>query len=139
MGLFTAITITLHNFPEGVATFLAALEDPITGIAIAAAVALHNIPEGISVSVPIFSATGRRRKAFIFSLFSGLAEPLGALVAMATLGWLIPLHILGPECRIQRDSSGVTWSGSRGRTRHIPSYQQLQRDTFSVPLMRPLR
>ena len=95
MGLFTAITITLHNFPEGIATFLAALEDLITGIAIAAAVALHNIPEGISVSVPIFFATGRRRKAFIFSLFSGLAEPLGALVAMATLGWLIPLHIMG--------------------------------------------
>jgi zinc transporter, ZIP family len=95
MGLFTAITITLHNFPEGIATFLAALEDPITGIALAVAVALHNIPEGVSVSVPIFFATGRRRQAFIFSLLSGLAEPLGALVAMASLGWLIPLHVMG--------------------------------------------
>jgi zinc transporter, ZIP family len=67
MGLFTAITITLHNFPEGIATFLAALEDPTTGIAIAAAVALHNIPEGVSVSVPIFYASGTRRQAFILS------------------------------------------------------------------------
>jgi zinc transporter, ZIP family len=95
MGLFTAITITLHNFPEGIATFLAALEDPTTGIAIAAAVALHNIPEGVSVSVPIFFASGTRRQAFILSLFSGLAEPLGALVAIATLGWLLPVHIMG--------------------------------------------
>jgi len=60
MGLFTALAIAIHNFPEGVATFLAALEDPRTGVAIALAVALHNIPEGVSVSVPIFYATGSR-------------------------------------------------------------------------------
>ena len=64
MGLFTALAIAIHNFPEGLATFLAALEDPSLGIAIAIAIALHNIPEGISVSVPIFYATGDRKKAF---------------------------------------------------------------------------
>ncbi len=85
MGVFTAIAITIHNFPEGLATFLAALEDPGLGIAIAIAVALHNIPEGISVSVPIFYATGNRRKAFVYSLLSGLAEPLGAIIAYAAL------------------------------------------------------
>ncbi len=78
MGLFTALAIGIHNFPEGLATFLAALEDPSLGLAIAVAIALHNIPEGISVSVPIFYATGSRRKAFFYSVLSGLAEPVGA-------------------------------------------------------------
>jgi ZIP family zinc transporter len=81
MGIFTALAIAIHNLPEGLATFLAALEDPSLGIAIAIAIALHNIPEGISVSVPIFYATGNRKKAFIYSSLSGLAEPLGAMVA----------------------------------------------------------
>jgi ZIP family zinc transporter len=85
IGLFTALAIAIHNFPEGLATFLAALEDPGLGVAIAIAIALHNIPEGISVSVPIFYATGNRRKAFMYSLLSGLAEPLGAALAYIVL------------------------------------------------------
>ena len=97
MGLFTALAIGIHNFPEGLATFLAALNNPSLGIAIAVAIALHNIPEGISVSVPIFYATGNRRKAFILSFLSGLAEPVGAVSVYLVLrffwGWqtaLIP-------------------------------------------------
>jgi ZIP family zinc transporter len=84
-GLFTALAIGIHNFPEGLATFLAALHDPSLGVAIAVAVALHNIPEGISVSVPIFYATGNRKKAFFYSLLSGLAEPVGAGIAYLAL------------------------------------------------------
>jgi len=79
MGIFTAIAIAVHNFPEGLATFIAALKDPSLGIATAVAIAIHNIPEGMSVSVPIFFATGSRKKAFFYSFLSGLAEPLGAL------------------------------------------------------------
>ena len=85
MGMFTALAIGIHNFPEGLATFLAALHDPSLGLAIAIAIALHNIPEGISVSVPIFYATGNRKKAFLYSVLSGLAEPIGAIVAYAAL------------------------------------------------------
>ena len=85
MGLFTALAIGIHNFPEGLATFLAALQDPGLGIAIAIAIALHNIPEGISVSVPIYYATGKRRKAFVYSLLSGLSEPVGAILAYFVL------------------------------------------------------
>ena len=85
MGLFTALAIAIHNFPEGLATFLAALEDPKVGAAIAIAIALHNIPEGISVSVPIFYATGDRKKAFVYSFLSGLAEPVGAIIAYVAL------------------------------------------------------
>ncbi len=81
MGLFTALAIGIHNFPEGLATFLAALEDPNLGVAIAIAIALHNIPEGVSVSVPIYYATGKRRTAFLYSFLSGLAEPIGAGIA----------------------------------------------------------
>jgi ZIP family zinc transporter len=103
MGLFTALAIGIHNFPEGLATFLVALEDPSLGVAIAVAVALHNIPEGMSVSVPIYFATGSRRKAFIYSALSGLAEPVGAIVAYAVLvllagggGAVIPGNLVGP-------------------------------------------
>lgn len=81
MGIFTAIAVAIHNFPEGIATFMTALNDPAVGIAIAVAVAIHNIPEGIAVSVPIYYATSSRRKAFFYSFLSGLAEPVGALLA----------------------------------------------------------
>lgn len=102
MGMFTALAIAIHNFPEGLATFLAALEDPSLGIPIAIAIALHNIPEGISVSVPIFYATGNRKKAFIYSFLSGLAEPVGAAIAYIALRFFfggdsgaIPSQVMG--------------------------------------------
>ncbi len=88
-GVFTALAIAIHNFPEGLVTFLAALHDPALGVAIAIAIALHNIPEGISVSVPIYYATGKRRKAFVYSFLSGLAEPLGALIAYGILRLIV--------------------------------------------------
>ncbi len=80
MGLFSALAIGIHNFPEGLATFTAAIQDPALGISIAIAIAIHNIPEGIAVSVPIYFATGSRKKAFKLSFLSGLSEPLGALL-----------------------------------------------------------
>lgn len=94
-GIFTALAIAIHNFPEGLATFLAALTDPALGVAIAVAVAIHNIPEGIAVSVPIFYATGKRRKAFWLSFLSGLAEPVGALVGYLLLFWFFNGIVFG--------------------------------------------
>jgi zinc transporter, ZIP family len=81
IGIMTALAVGIHNFPEGIATFVSALHDPAVGVAIAVAVAIHNIPEGIAVSVPLYYATGSRRKAFLYSFLSGLAEPVGALLA----------------------------------------------------------
>lgn len=102
MGLFTALAIGIHNFPEGLATFLAALQDPGLGVAIAVAVALHNIPEGISVSVPIYYATGKRSRAFVYSFLSGLAEPVGAIIAYFAIllatggeGGVLPPQVMG--------------------------------------------
>jgi len=89
VGVFSAIAIGIHNFPEGLATFMAALTDLSLGIPIAIAIAIHNIPEGIAVSVPIYYATGSRKKAFFYSFSSGLAEPVGALI-----GWLILLPFM---------------------------------------------
>lgn len=89
MGLMTALAIGLHNFPEGLATFVAALKDPHLAIPIVVAIAIHNIPEGIAVSVPIYQATGSKKKAFTYSFLSGLAEPIGALI-----GWLILLPFM---------------------------------------------
>ena len=80
MGLFSALAIGIHNFPEGLATFMGAMTDPALGISIAVAIAIHNIPEGIAVSAPIYYATKSRRKAFWWSFASGLSEPIGALI-----------------------------------------------------------
>ena len=89
MGVFTALAIAIHNFPEGLATFTAAISDPKLGIPIAVAIAIHNIPEGIDVAVPIFYATGSKMKAFKLSFLSGLSEPVGALVGYLILyRWL---------------------------------------------------
>ncbi|MDR1414533.1 MAG: zinc transporter ZupT [Odoribacteraceae bacterium] len=85
VGILTAIAIAVHNFPEGLATFIAGLSDPGIAYPITLAIAIHNIPEGIAVSVPIFFATGSRRKAFTYSFLSGLAEPAGALVGFLLL------------------------------------------------------
>ncbi|MEG0779184.1 MAG: zinc transporter ZupT [Oscillospiraceae bacterium] len=88
-GLFTALAIGIHNFPEGLATFVSALQEPGLAIPIVAAIAIHNIPEGIAVSVPIYYATGSKKTAFLYSFASGVSEPVGAL-----LGYLILLPIM---------------------------------------------
>ena len=84
MGFLTALALAIHNFPEGLATFVAALQSPSLAIPIVVAIAIHNIPEGIAVSVPIYQATHSKKKAFTYSFLSGLAEPIGALV-----GWFV--------------------------------------------------
>lgn len=84
-GVFTALAIAIHNFPEGLATFVSALGDMKIAIPIAVAIAIHNIPEGISVSVPIYYATGDKKKAFIYSFLSGMSEPVGAIVGYVFL------------------------------------------------------
>lgn len=89
MGILSAFAIAIHNFPEGLATFIVALQDIKLGLPIAVAIAIHNIPEGIAISVPIFYATGNRKKAFKYSFLSGLAEPVGA-----AFGFLILMPFL---------------------------------------------
>ncbi len=97
-GLFVALGLGIHNFPEGMASFATTLSDPQLGIAIAVAIAIHNIPEGLAVSAPVYAATGSRTKAFWWSFLSGVAEPAGALLAAlvlmpflngSVLGWLL--------------------------------------------------
>lgn len=86
MGLLSALAITAHNLPEGMATFFASLDSPSLGAPLALAIAIHNIPEGIAVAIPVLVATGSRRAALLASLVSGLAEPIGALLGYAVLG-----------------------------------------------------
>ncbi len=95
MGLFSAFAIALHNFPEGLATFYASLADSRLGLGIAVAIALHNIPEGVAVALPIYQATKNRKKAFNFALFSGLAEPVGALIGFLIFSSFLPTAIFG--------------------------------------------
>ena len=98
MGMLVAVGIAIHNFPEGMATMIGALHDIKLGWAIAVAIAIHNIPEGLAISVPIYAATGSRRKAFFWSFLSGASEPVGAGLAAlvllpflndAVLGWTV--------------------------------------------------
>jgi ZIP family zinc transporter len=94
-GIGVALAITLHNFPEGMATFFLTLEDPQVGLAVGAAIAIHNIPEGIAVAIPLYYATKSRAKAFGFGAISGLAEPLGAILGYLVLRPFMNDTILG--------------------------------------------
>jgi len=94
-GLGVALAVTLHNFPEGMATFFLTLDDPQVGLSVALAIAIHNIPEGIAVVVPIYYATRNRSLAFGFGALSGLAEPLGAIIGYALLQPFITDYVLG--------------------------------------------
>jgi len=89
-GMLTAVVVAAHNLPEGVATFFSSLQDTRLGITIALAIAIHNIPEGIAISVPVYYATGSRRRAFWYSFASGLSEPVGAII-----GYLLLKPFLG--------------------------------------------
>lgn len=61
------------------------------GISLAAAIAIHNIHEGISIAIPVYYATGSRRKAVIATGLSALAEPSGAII-----GYVLLAPYLGP-------------------------------------------
>lgn len=91
MGILTGLAVGIHNFPEGLATFVATLSSPSLGIALAVAIAMHNIPEGVCVAMPVYYATGSKWKAFLWAFLSGVSEPVGAL-----LGWLVLKDVFGP-------------------------------------------
>lgn len=94
-GFVTALVIALHNFPEGLATFISALQMPSVALSVTMAIAIHNIPEGIAVSVPIYQATGSKKKALMYSFMSGLAEPLGAVLGYFILAPFITQTVFG--------------------------------------------
>ena len=94
-GLFVALGIGIHNFPEGMASFVGALKDPALGLSIAAAIAIHNIPEGLAVAAPVFAASGSRKKALLWTFLSGIVEPLGAAVAALILLPFLSDAVLG--------------------------------------------
>jgi ZIP family zinc transporter len=94
-GLLLALGVSIHNFPEGMATFVATLESFSIGFPIALAVAIHNIPEGLAISAPVYAATGNQRKAFLWSFFSGVSEVAGAILAAVTLMPLLSETLMG--------------------------------------------
>ncbi len=89
LGILSMITLMIHNFPEGILTFLSTYLDTSLGIKLTIAIAMHNIPEGIAIAVPIYYATGSKLKALSKTLLSGLAEPLGAIIAYIFLARFI--------------------------------------------------
>jgi ZIP family zinc transporter len=91
IGLLATLAITIHNFPEGMATFFATLDNPSVGASLAIAIAVHNIPEGVSIALPVYYATGSKKMAFLATGISGLAEPVGALI-----GYLVLAPFLSP-------------------------------------------
>ncbi len=95
LGLFSTIAIMVHNFPEGMATFISSYENPSLGLYITLAIMLHNIPEGISIAVPIYASTKSKLKAFKYTFISGIAEPLGAIITFLFLKPFINELMLG--------------------------------------------
>lgn len=94
-GFMTAIAICIHNFPEGMATFLTTTQDLTLGIPVAFAIAIHNIPEGIAVALPIYHVTGKKRYAMLYASLSGITEPIGALAGMFIFGLFVPQILVG--------------------------------------------
>lgn len=95
VGVVAMVAITLHNFPEGIATFMSSYQNAVMGISISLAIAMHNIPEGIAVAMPIYYSTGNRFKALRYTLYSGLSEPVGAVLAYLILKPFISEFLLG--------------------------------------------
>ncbi len=95
LGIFSMLAIIMHNIPEGIATFLSSSSNLSLGISLAIGIPLHNIPGGISISVPVYSATGSKKRAFIYTLISALAEPLGGVIAYLFLAPIITDNIMG--------------------------------------------
>lgn len=95
IGVLSSIVIAVHNFPEGLATFVSAMESNSLGISIAFAIALHNIPEGIAIAIPIYYATSKKRRAILYATLSGLAEPLGGLAGFLLLSTLLSDSLMG--------------------------------------------
>ena len=87
-GILSTFAVSIHNLPEGLMVFMAALMDPGMGLGIALAIAVHNIPEGIAIASPIYNATGSKSKALIYSTLSGLTEPFGAFIA-----WVLFMNV----------------------------------------------
>lgn len=94
-GLLTAIAICVHNFPEGMATFMTSTQDVTLGMSVGLAIAIHNIPEGIAVALPVYQATGKRRYAMLYAALSGLSEPIGAVIGMFLLNIFMPQIMVG--------------------------------------------
>jgi len=94
-GILTAVALAIHNFPEGLGTFLVTSQNLTLGISIAVAIALHNIPEGIAVALPIYHATGKKRMAMWYAFWTGMTEPLGALIGLGLLNWFLPQTCVG--------------------------------------------
>ena len=95
MGILSAIAIALHNIPEGIVTYVGFMDDPFVGLPLAIGIACHNIPEGLSVALPVYYATKSRNKAFFWSLLSGFAEPLGAILCMLVLQHFMNDYVFG--------------------------------------------
>ena len=94
-GLLMAIAICIHNFPEGMATFLTTSHSLTLGISVGLAIAIHNIPEGIAVALPIYHSTGKKRYATLYAALSGISEPIGAVIGMLLLHFFMPQIMIG--------------------------------------------
>ena len=94
-GLLTAIAICVHNFPEGMATFLTTTQNLTLGISVGLAIAIHNIPEGFAIALPIYHVTGKKRYAMLYASLSGISEPIGALIGMLLFTLFLPQVLVG--------------------------------------------
>lgn len=134
--LFLAMAI--HNIPEGLAVGFAfgvalATEGAAQAGAFASALGLaigigiQNFPEGAAVSLPMAEELGSKNKAFLYGAFSGILEPIAAIIGIllaSSLTIMMPWFLsfaagamiyvvveeLIPEARLSADSHWGTWA-----------------------------
>lgn len=94
-GIITAIVVAIHNLPEGLATFFTTSQNLALGLGIVFAIAIHNIPEGMAISIPVYQATHSKRRAFLYSFLSGIAEPVGGVIGFVIIKTFFPNMCLG--------------------------------------------
>lgn len=140
VGMMAAFAITAHNFPEGLATFFATLENPAVGMPLALAIAIHNIPEGISIAAPVYFATRSRKKTVWACLLSGLAEPLGAALGYLVLQPFLSPAVFGSVFGVGRAAAGrqTLFRRPRNRLRPDNGHGGDCRQPGIVPFLKPV-
>lgn len=80
------LTITIHNFPEGMAVGIGFGGGNLAnGLSLATGIGLQNAPEGLAVAVALRGQGYGRMRAFLIAMATGLIEPVGGLIGISAL------------------------------------------------------
>ena len=92
------LAVTLHNIPEGMAVgvmYAGFLSDnpqitAASALALTLGIAIQNFPEGAIISLPLRAEGESKGRAFLGGVFSGVVEPIGAVLTILAAQLVIP-------------------------------------------------